>query len=59
MMDIEMPIMNGIKATKRLNRLMNQNKIPDIPIVALSAYLDEKEKCEEVGMFEFSNFLFL
>lgn len=58
MMDIEMPVMNGIKATKKLKELMSKNKIPQIPIVALTAYLDEKEKCLNCGMIEFSNYFF-
>lgn len=41
-MDIEMPIMDGFKATKKLIKMMNTNVIPRIPIVALTAFLDEK-----------------
>ena len=53
-MDLEMPVMNGIKATINLRRMMTSGEIPEIPIVALTAYLDEKENCLKVGMKDFS-----
>ena len=52
-MDIEMPIMDGYQATKELQRMSRKGKIPDIPIVAITAYPDEKTKCLEQGMIEF------
>ena len=58
-MDIEMPVMNGIKASKKIRDLINKNLIPKIPIVALTAYIDEKEKCLNAGMVEFSKYFLL
>lgn len=48
-----MPVLDGIKATIELNKLMKQNLIPHIPIVGLTAYLDEKDNCMRAGMTEF------
>ena len=49
-MDYEMPVCNGIEATEKLVKRMKCDDLPVIPIVALTAYLDEKKKCMEVGM---------
>ena len=54
-----MPVMDGITAAIRLRHIMNSssrdpNSIPEIPIVALTAYLDEKENCLRAGMKGFS-----
>lgn len=38
-MDIKMPVMDGNEATKQIKSLK-----PNIPIIAISAYFDEKEK---------------
>lgn len=50
LMDIEMPVMGGIEATKQMRQIKNQNT--NIPIVALSANdSDEIEKIiKEAGM---------
>lgn len=55
-MDFEMPIMNGIKATQRLVQMMKSHQIPEIPIIALTAYLDERNNCINAGMKDFSKF---
>ena len=51
-MDCQMPIMDGYQTTKALKKLIQENKIPDIPIVALTANDTEsdKVKCLEAGM---------
>ena len=41
-MDIEMPIMDGFQATIELKKKMKANQIPEIPIIALTAYIDLK-----------------
>lgn len=52
LMDIQMPIMNGIEATKQIRNI--ETKI-HIPILALTAgnMMGEKEKCIEAGMDDF------
>jgi len=52
-MDLEMPIMNGINASFKLKDLMTKGEIPETPIVALTAYLDERENCMHAGMSDF------
>ena len=53
-MDIEMPVLDGIAATKLLGKKVSNKEVPDIPVVALTAYLDEKDNCIGAGMKEFS-----
>ena len=52
-MDYEMPIMNGLEATKLLMTKMNDGLLKEIPIVALTAYTDEKKACLQAGMKQF------
>ena len=51
-MDLQMPIMDGYEATQALRKLMVEEKIPNIPIVALTANdsPQDKKKCIDVGM---------
>lgn len=37
--------------------MVREKKMPFIPIVALTAYLDEKERCLKAGMSDFCNFV--
>jgi len=41
-MDYEMPVMNGLKATEILTKKMKEGHFKHVPIVALTAYEDEK-----------------
>ena len=51
LMDIQMPIMDGYEATKRIRSLKNQKKA-SIPIVAMTAnaFAEDKEHALQVGM---------
>jgi len=51
LMDIQMPVMNGYTATKKIRALHNQ-KIANIPIIALTAntFEEDKKNCIAVGM---------
>ncbi len=49
LMDIEMPKMNGIEATKIIRRITNY-----FPIMALTANDDYKKACYEAGMDDFA-----
>ncbi len=48
-MDINMPIMDGIEATQKINELIRLGQIPHIPIIALSAGEPEEEKYASLG----------
>lgn len=52
LMDCEMPIMDGYKASELLRDFERSNALDSVPIIAVSAHaiLDHKEKSLEVGM---------
>ncbi|CAK74671.1 unnamed protein product (macronuclear) [Paramecium tetraurelia] len=52
LMDYQMPIMNGIEATKQLINMMNKCQIPYITIVGLTAFTSQKDidNCQKAGM---------
>ena len=52
-MDIDMPEMNGIEATKEIRKLGSK-----VPIVAVSAYTssEDGENCLQAGMNDYSKF---
>ncbi|TXF79204.1 response regulator [Chryseobacterium sp.] len=52
LMDVQMPVMDGIEATKQI-RLLSEYK--DVPIIGVTAgnVLGEKEKCLNAGMNDF------
>lgn len=53
-MDVQMPVMDGLEATKRIRELTRSNKTR-IPIIALTAGIsnEEKENCFKSGMDDF------
>ena len=55
LMDIKMPGLDGIKATKEIRRNKRYSDYEKIPIVALTADADknEKDECFEIGMNEY------
>jgi len=60
LMDIQMPVMDGYKATRRIRELESMQTTPSgscprIPIVAMTAYAFKgyREKCFEVGMDDY------
>ena len=52
LMDVQMPVMDGIDATKQIRLLQGYQKIPIIGVTA-GTILGEKEKCLESGMNDF------
>ncbi len=57
LMDINMPVMNGYIASRKIKDAVQSGEIVDVPIVCLSAQesVEHKEKCEESGINERSN----
>ena len=51
LMDMQMPVMNGLDATRAIRRLPSPES-KQIPIIALTAnaYLEDVQKCKEAGM---------
>lgn len=54
LMDIQMPVMNGIEATESIRSLERMNDRTPAPIVAItSSTMLHREKCASVGMNDF------
>ncbi|MFH0998217.1 MAG: CHASE2 domain-containing protein [Pseudomonadota bacterium] len=55
LMDMEMPVMDGFEATRRIRKLENDNGVAPIPIVALTAHAfsEEKQRCMDAGCSHF------
>ncbi len=51
LMDIQMPVMDGYKATEEIRNIENKD-ISDIPIIAMTAnaFEEDKKKCIDMGM---------
>jgi PAS domain S-box-containing protein len=52
LMDIQMPVMDGLEATRRLRMLQRQGALPVFPIIALSAHAlaADREQAAAAGM---------
>jgi CheY-like chemotaxis protein/anti-sigma regulatory factor (Ser/Thr protein kinase) len=52
LMDVQMPIMDGFQATRRLKEI---STLKDIPVIAMTANAmqQDRQKCLEVGMVDF------
>jgi len=55
LMDMQMPVMDGIEATKRVRNLESGVKNKDIPIIAMTANAqkEDKDKCLASGMNDY------
>ncbi len=53
LMDMMMPVMDGLEATRAIRRL--NDKVKNIPIIALTANAikEEIQKCYDAGMYDF------
>jgi len=52
-MDMEMPIMDGIEATRLIRKNLAQEKQPIIIAMTANAFLEDRERCLEAGMNDF------
>ncbi len=52
LMDYEMPVLDGLEATRRIRQLESEQKLPRKPIIALTAHAfrEQQEKCLAAGM---------
>jgi PAS domain S-box-containing protein len=55
LMDVQMPEMDGIEATRRIRAWEREQGRPPLPIVALTAgaYPEDRQRCAEAGMNDF------
>lgn len=54
-MDMQMPVMDGLEAARRIRQLEAQEKRQRTPIVAITgnAYDEDRQRCREAGMDDF------
>ena len=54
-MDVQMPEMDGLEATRHIRGLNSRISNPDIPIIAMTAHAlkGDREKCLDVGMNDY------
>jgi CheY-like chemotaxis protein len=52
LMDVQMPEMDGLTATRKIRELQDANVVPACPIIALTAHAmkGDRERCLEAGM---------
>lgn len=55
LMDLKMPVMNGIEAVKKIRENENLNKTGHMPVIAMTAYAmkEDKEACLKAGMDDY------
>ncbi|MEX2602988.1 MAG: ATP-binding protein [Gracilimonas sp.] len=53
LMDMEMPVMDGIKATVKIRNSIPQAQQPVIIAITANAFIEDREKCLKAGMNDF------
>lgn len=52
LMDIQMPVLDGLQATKKIREIPELNQLPIIAMTA-NAFSEDRQKCMEAGMNDF------
>jgi signal transduction histidine kinase/CheY-like chemotaxis protein len=55
LMDLSMPVMDGLEATRRIRRIEEERGLPRTPIIAATAHVFEqdRDRCRAAGMDDF------
>ncbi len=58
LMDVSMPVMDGLEATKLIREAEQSKKMPRVPIIAVTG-ISDRDTCLQSGMDDFMNKPFL
>jgi CheY-like chemotaxis protein len=55
LMDLQMPVMDGLATTRRLRELQREGRLPRFPILALTAHAgdDDRRQALDAGMDDY------